>query len=114
MMNHFAIRTAYSTSVRAGGRVPGGAARGTAGRARQAGARLAPVTVAKAVSSVAETDKKTTTQPEAYEKLATSLRDISDLGGAGGRCKLDPGLKAPLVSKVQPNEEKRSFKLNLV
>ena len=26
-----------------------------------------------------------------------------------GRCKLDPGLKAPLVSKVQPNEDKTCF-----
>ena len=31
-----------------------------------------------------------------------------------GRCELDPGLKAPLVSKFQPNEDKLAFKLNLV
>ena len=30
------------------------------------------------------------------------------------RCKLDPGLKARLVSKVQPYEEKRAFNVNLV
>ena len=29
-------------------------------------------------------------------------------------CKLDPGLKAPLVSKVQPNGDKIAFNLNLV
>ena len=35
------------------------------------------------------------------------------LEGAGSvrRCKLDPGLKAPLVSKAQPNEDKTCFQL---
>ena len=31
-----------------------------------------------------------------------------------GRCKLHPGLKAPLVSKPQPNEDELAFNLNLV
>ena len=43
-------------------------------------------------------------------KRAAAEKGIEELSVAG-RCKLDPGLKARLVSKVQPNEEKPWFQL---
>ena len=45
---------------------------------------------------------------ELYEEMGLRVGDTPGYGGANN----DPGLKAPLVSKVQPNEEKFCFQID--